>query len=218
MTARGEQVVDLLIRFGLLLGTTLQRWISGLSSDAARKSLERLADDGWITKHTFPNGQPYFTLSNSACYRLALKRNGAALRQRPLTRRLLVLLHFSANRELRLLTPAECRTSLADIYRRGAGNYFFIDTTRDSLGWICIDDGKPLNRIRSKTFNTAAKKRTITQLRELALAGKFKLLLLTTSEPKRDKLIELFAAQPIRELPLEVHAVPECTSYLGLTS
>lgn len=217
LTPRGEQVADLLVRFGVLSGPTLQQWLPTLGKDAARKSLERLAADGWLAKHNLPNGQAYFVLANAACNRLGLKRNGAALRQRALIRRLLVLLHFSSQRHLRLLTPAEFRSALPDIYRRGAANYYYIDSANDSLGWVCLDDGKPLHRVRTKTVQTAAKKRTIAPLRELALAGRFKILLLTTNEPKREKLAEIFAAQPLRGLELEIRAVAECTSLLGLT-
>lgn len=216
LTERGEQIADLLVRFGLLTSAALQPWVPGLRLDAARKSLERLAADDWLSKHNLPNGQAYFVLSNTACNRLLLKRNGSALRQRALIRRLLVLLHFSSHRELRLLTPAECRSTMPDVYRRGGANYFFIDTTSDSLGWVCIDDGKQPRRVRSKTVEIAANKRTAEPLRQLALTGKFKFLLLTTNEPKREQLIELFSVQPIREMPLEIQAVPECANLLGL--
>lgn len=216
LTARGEHIVDVLVRFGLLTGNTLQKWVSNLGPDAARKSLERLAADGWLTKHNLPSGQAYYVLSNAACNRLTLKRTGAAFRQRTLVRRLLVLLHFSSHRELRMLTPADFKSALPDLYRRGGSNYFFIDSASDSLGWVCIDDGKQLKRVHSKTVHTAAKKRTIAPLREIALAGRFKLLLLTTSEAKRDELIKLFTAQPLRELKIEIQAVPECAHLLGL--
>lgn len=211
LTERGTMVVDLLVRYGLLIGTVLQALLPGLGADAARKCLDRLVSEGWLNKHHFPSGPSYYVLSDSACYRLGLKRNGRALRQRPLVRRALVLLFFSDHSHLRLLTSGECREHLPALYRRGAANLYFIDSHDGSLGWLCIDDGKTPQRVRTKVAHTAGVKRTIAELRELSQLQKFRLVILTTTDTKANKLRALFADRPLRETIVEVVAVPACT-------
>jgi hypothetical protein len=161
----------------------------------------------WLAKHHLPGSLPYYVLSDTACHRLELKRTGKSLRQRPLVKRLMVLLHFSANQQLELLTSQECRTNLPEIYRAGASSYYFIDEPSRSLGWVCLDDGKNPQRVHTNVRKTAGNKKTIDQLRALAANDRFRLLVLTTAEPKAEQLRELFLQQPIRGVPIEIAAV-----------
>lgn len=214
LSARGTLVVDLLRRFGLIFAAALQGFVPSLTSDAGRKCLDRLTKDGWLTKHHFAGGVPYYVLSDAACHRLELKRNGRALRQRPLIKRTLVLLHFSDNQQLKLLTAIECREYLPSLYHRGAASQFFVDAERSSLGWLCLDDGKQPLRIYSKVQQTAAKKRTSVAVRQLTTAGQFRLLVLTTSESKAEQLTALFEKRPIQGMPVEIAFVPNCAQLI----
>lgn len=210
LTERAAIVVDLLIRLGIILTDVVRDIFPGLSDEAARKFLDRLVADGWLSRHRFPIGGSYYVLSDSACHRFGLKRSGRPLRQRPLIKRCLVLFHFAANPNLRLLTGTECRELLPAIYRRGASNQFFIDSAANALGWICLDDGKQPKRMHFKVQQTAAKKRTLDELRSLSSAGRFRILVLTTTEEKAAQLHTWFIERPIRDVSVEIVAVPQC--------
>lgn len=210
LTERGALVVDLVTRYGLISSDLLRDFVPGLTSGAARKFLDRFTRSRWLAKHRLPTGLPYYVLSDSACHRLELKRSGGAFRQRPLIKHLLVLLHFSKHRHLRLLTSSECRTHLPDVYRPGASRHYFIDGNAQSLGWVCLDDGKALQRVYSNVQEAAGKKKTIDKLRGLAAAGCFRLLVLTPAEAKAEQLREAFAQRPIRGVVVEVAAVTAC--------
>ena len=62
--------------------------------------------------------------------------------------------------------------------------------------------------MHSKVIQLAAKKRTIQEVRELSAAGRFQFLVLTTSEAKAERLRELFASRPVREMEVEIVSVP----------
>ena len=212
LTDRGALIVDLLVRYGLLITAAMQAFIGDLKPEAARKFLDRLVQAGWLAKHHFVGGLGYYVLSDAACHRLELKRNGRALRQRPLVKRTLVLLHFARNQHLRLLTTHECRMHLPKVYRPGASNYYFIDELSHCLGWICLDDGKRSQRVYMNAQQTAAKKKTVEELRGLAIDGRFRLLVLTTTEAKANQLRELFEQRPIRGVAVDIASVVGCES------
>ena len=218
LTDRNHEIIDLAARFGLISAATLQCLMpksnSELSVDAARKALDRLKDGGQFNRYYLPGGKPYYVLSTSACNRMQLKRTGAALRQRALIRRCLVLYHFAAHPELHLMTAGEVNDSLPDIYRRGSANFYFVDETDTSLGWICLDDGKQSARVHFKTKQVAGKKRLIPQLRELAQQRQFRFLVLTTADDKAAQLRQLFAARPIRDIEVRIAAVTACCDLL----
>jgi hypothetical protein len=139
-----------------------------------------------------------------------MKRNGSALRQGPLIKRCLVLFYLASRTALRLLTATECRQSLPSLYRRGGANMYFIDSQDNSLGWICLDEGKNPQRVHSNVFEQAAKRRTIADIRSLTAAGRFRILVLTTSDAKAALLRELFSKRPLRDVKVEIAAVPGC--------
>lgn len=210
LTERNEQVIDLPSRYGLVTAPALTAHFQNLVADSARKALDRLANNGWLNRHHLPSGAPYFVLSNSARYRLSLKGNGNGLRQRALLRRMLVLLHFTSQHHLRFLTQAECKEYLPSIAKGRRSDFYFIDSERESIGWVCLDDCKSVSRLQMKLTEVASNKRTIDQLRHLAAEGRFRLLLLTTSEGKVRKVEEELASRPIRAVHIDIAAVPAC--------
>jgi hypothetical protein len=210
LSSRNQGVIELVIRYGLLFPLALERILT-ISSEASRKTLDRLTTSSWLIKHQFPTKVPYFVLSDAACHRLELKRDGRPLRQQALVKRTMVLLHFSSRPSLHLLTSAECREHLQGIYQRGAAQ-FYLDSESSSLGRLCIDHGRDVYRVFVKARSLAAKQRTVAAVRQLAAEGRFRLQVLTTEQPKAEQLRELFDTRPIHGVPVDVAADPLCIS------
>ena len=63
LPARGQQLIDDAYRYGMLTADAVRRlrW-PDLAPDAARKTLARAAEEGWLSRYTLAGQEPYFVL------------------------------------------------------------------------------------------------------------------------------------------------------------
>jgi hypothetical protein len=214
LSHREIQVVHHICRYWLTTIVVVQRWFwPDLSLDAVRKIVTRLAEKGWLARHTLPGQEPYFILGQKALNALELRRSTAPLGNQALLDHYAVLL-ACARRGSDVFMEDEFRSKFPDLAEPGlSAKHFFLDASSDSvrLGCFIVDHDKLSSRMVNKVGRLVGKVFDTDRpaFRKLILAHEFAIHIVTATEGKRANLQAAFARKPPRNVPVFVEAFPD---------
>jgi hypothetical protein len=211
---RERQLILHICRYWLTTINVVQRWLwTDLSPDGVRKVITRLAEKGWLARHTLAGQQPYFMLGHKALAALELRRPTKPLGHQALLEHYAVLL-ACARRGCDVFTEDEFRSKFSELSRPGfTAKHYFLDASSAPvrLGWFLVDHDKQSSRMVDSVGRRIGRVFDIDRpdFRNLILNGQFAIHIVTATEGKRANLQAAFARKPPRNVPVFVEAFPD---------
>lgn len=213
LSARDRLVLDHVARYRLTTITTLRRTpLAGLSRSGISKVIVRLCDRQFLRSFPLSHPSRYFVLGAEGIRALGLSGH----RSRPLGPQALpmefaALAYATLGKRLRLrLFPSEVQTRCPWLPNKLAAAIHCYDEHEDVLELLRIDLGGPPDHVARKCVADINARRRLNEFSDLARAGKFRLVVITSTSAKGAALRQSLSRHDWpTEVPIHFSIVPD---------
>lgn len=188
------------------------------SPDAARKALDRLAEERWLRKIPLHGSTRAYILSFVATQRLGIHRVAAKVPGLAALTRAYGLACYAAHAGVEKFTPREWREEFPELHRDGlpAASYFLeSENGEPTVVYVHVDTGQDVRRIVPKLRRVVRSRYPLPEFSQLIQERRFTLAVVCPSDGKKLALEKAIAKRFDGATPVRVVAIEELQPLLA---